>query len=55
MYDLTLGQNGHFRGKKPTKNVMCLSCLMLLVKGNIFLVNIDILIKLNLLKSHDLL
>jgi hypothetical protein len=33
--------------------MMCLSCPMFLVKIDILLINIDILIKLNPLKSHD--
>jgi hypothetical protein len=55
MYDLTFGQNGHFSKKKTTKRIMCLSCPMPLVKVNIILVNVDTLVKLNLLKNHDFL
>jgi hypothetical protein len=55
MYNLTLGQNGHFNKKKSTKKIMFLSCLMPLVKVNILLVNVNTLIKLNLFKNHDFL
>jgi hypothetical protein len=41
--------------KKPTKNTMCFSFLMFLVKVNILLVNVNTLVKLNLLKNHDML
>jgi hypothetical protein len=34
---------------------MFISCRMPLVKANIFLIIADILVKLNFLKSHDLL
>jgi len=54
MYDITLGQNGHFNKKKPTKRTMCISCPMFLIKIYILLVNANILVKLNLLKTHDL-
>ncbi len=54
MYDLTLGHNGHFN-KKIQPKTMCLSSPMFLVKANILLVNANTLIKLNLLKNHDLL
>jgi len=42
MYDLTLGQNGHFSKKKPTKRTTCLSCPIPLIKMDILLVNVDI-------------
>ncbi len=54
MYDLPFGQNGHFNKKKPTKKTTCLSCPMPLIKANILLIKVDILIKLNLLKSYDM-
>jgi len=47
MYDLTLGQNGHISLKTNQKNHV-FSCPM-------FLIKIDILIKLNLLKNRDFL
>jgi hypothetical protein len=42
MYDLTIGQNGHF-SEKPFKGTMCFSCPMSLVKMNILLVNVNTL------------
>jgi hypothetical protein len=55
MYGLTLGQNGHFNQKNQLKKIVCLLGPMSLIKVDILLVNVDTLIKLNLLKGHDLL
>jgi hypothetical protein len=48
MYDLTLGQNGHFNQNKSTKKIMFISCPMFLIKAYIFSINVNILVKLNL-------
>jgi hypothetical protein len=54
MYNLTFGQNGHFGQKSNQKNHVSFMP-MLLVKMNIVFINVDTLIKLNLLKNHDFL
>jgi hypothetical protein len=54
MYDLTFGQNGHFSRKNQPKEP-CVFGPLPLIKMNILLVNVNILIKLNLLKNHDFL
>jgi hypothetical protein len=38
--------------KKTNQKTMCFSCFIPLVKVNILLVNVNILVKLNILKSH---
>jgi hypothetical protein len=55
MYNLMPSQNGHFNIEKPTKRTIYLSCPMTLIKANILLVNVDTLIKLDILKSYDFL
>jgi hypothetical protein len=40
---------------KTNLKAMCLSCPMPLIKVNIFLINMNILVKLNLLKNCDFL
>jgi hypothetical protein len=55
MYNFTLGQNDNFSQKnQPGKNHVPFMPHAL-IKTNILLVNVDILVKLNLLKNHDLL
>jgi hypothetical protein len=54
MYDLTLGQNGHFRKLKNQKNHVSFMPHAF-SQSDILLVNVDNLVKLNLLKNHDLL
>jgi hypothetical protein len=54
MYDLTFGQNGHFSQKCNQKNHVSFMP-MPLFKVNIVFINVDILVKLNLLKNHDFL
>jgi hypothetical protein len=55
MYDLTLGQNGHFSKKIHPKKTMYLSYPMPLINVDIFLIVANTLIKLHLLKNHNLL
>jgi hypothetical protein len=52
MYDLTLGENGHFNQKNQPKEpcVFHAPCLQ-----SILLVNVYIFIKFNLLKNYDFL
>ncbi len=54
MYGLTLGENGHFIQNNQPKEPCVFHAPWFLVKMNTLLVNEDILIKLNLLKSCDL-
>jgi hypothetical protein len=53
MYNLTLGQNGHFNIKNQPKEPSIFSCPMTLTKANILLVNVETLVKLDGLKSCD--
>lgn len=56
MYNVIFSQNGHFKFFfKPTKITIYLSCPMILIKANILLINVNTLIKLDLLKSCDFL
>jgi hypothetical protein len=53
MYDLTFGQNYHFNKKNQPKNHVSFMPHVF-IKAYILLVNVNILVKLNLLKTHDL-
>jgi hypothetical protein len=54
MYDLTLGENIHFSQNNQPKKPCVFHAPMPLAKANIFSINVDMLVKLNLLKNHDL-
>jgi hypothetical protein len=55
MYDLTFGQNGQLSLKTNQNNHVSFMPHAFSQNGHILLVNVDILIKLNLLKNHDFL
>jgi len=53
MYDLTFGQNGHFGKIQPKKP--CVFHAHAFNQNEHCFVNVDTLVKLNLLKNHDFL